>query len=139
MVIDPSLLGSDAEGIRGSFDAVIDMGDTRLADMNTEQLATVWQVVKAVEHSVSTAGKILSKTKFAATVDWANAMQRDTASRRAKRSITKGHPLLDLETPYTFFSHFGDAGRDIYRMLRNAQDQQQLMADEVADAVRTAT
>lgn len=137
MVIDPSLLGSDAEGIRGSFDAVIAMGDTRLADMNTEQLATVWQVVKAVEHSVSTAGKILSKTKFAATVDWANAMQRNTASRRAKRGMVKGHPLLDLETPYTFFSHFGDAGRDIYRMLRNAQDQQQLMADEVADAVRS--
>lgn len=137
MVIDPSLLGSDAEGIRGSFDAVIAMGDTRLADMNAGQLATVWQVVRAVEHSVSTAGKILSKTKFAATVDWANAMQRDTASRRAKRSLTKGHPLLDLENPYTFFSHFGDAGRDIYRMLRNAQDQQQLMADEVANAVRS--
>ena len=137
MVIDPSLLGSDAEGIRGSFDAVITMGDTRLADMNAEQLATVWQVVKAVEHSVSTSGKILSKTKFAATVDWANAMQRDTASRRAKRALTKGHPLLDLENPYTFFSHFGDAGRDIYRMLRNAQDQQQLMADEVANAVRS--
>lgn len=137
MVIDPSLLGSDAEGIRGSFDAVITMGDTRLADMNAEQLATVWQVVKAVEHSVSTSGKILSKTKFAATVDWANAMQRDTASRRAKRPLTKGHPLLDLENPYTFFSHFGDAGRDIYRMLRNAQDQQQLMADEVANAVRS--
>lgn len=137
MVIDPSLLGSDAEGIRGSFDAVITMGDTRLADMNAEQLATVWQVVKAVEHSVSTSGKILSKTKFAATVDWANAMQRDTASRRAKRTLTKGHPLLDLENPYTFFSHFGDAGRDIYRMLRNAQDQQQLMADEVANAVRS--
>lgn len=137
MVIDPSLLGSDAEGIRGSFDAVITMGDTRLADMNAGQLATVWQVVRAVEHSVSTAGKILSKTKFAATVDWANAMQRDTASRRAKRTLTKGHPLLDLENPYTFFSHFGDAGRDIYRMLRNAQDQQQLMADEVANAVRS--
>ena len=137
MVIDPSLLGSDAEGIRGSFDAVIAMGDTRLADMNAGQLATVWQVVRAVEHSVSTAGKILSKTKFAATVDWANAMQRDTASRRAKRTLTKGHPLLDLENPYTFFSHFGDAGRDIYRMLRNAQDQQQLMADEVANAVRS--
>lgn len=73
MVIDPSLLGSDAEGIRGSFDAVLAMGDIRLADMNTEQLATVWQVIKAVEHSVNTAGKILSKVKYAKTADWAQA------------------------------------------------------------------
>lgn len=137
MVIDPLLMGNDAEGIRGSFDAVIAMGDTRLADMSTQQLEIVWQVVKAVEQSVSTAGKILSKAKFAETAEWANAMQRDTAGRRAKQSLTKGHPLIDLETPYTFFSHFGDAGRDIYRMLRDAQDQQQLMADEVAATVRS--
>ena len=56
MVIDPSLLGSDADGIKGGFDAVIAMKDTKLADMSVAQLQTVWQVVKAVEHSVNTAG-----------------------------------------------------------------------------------
>ena len=58
MVIDPSLLGSDADGIKGGFDAVIAMKDTKLADMSVAQLQTVWQVVKAVEHSVNTAGKL---------------------------------------------------------------------------------
>lgn len=136
MVIDPALLGNDAEGIRGSFDAVIAMGNTRLADMNTEQLATVWQVVRAVEHSVSTAGKILSKTKFERTMDWAYALSRGTSSRRTKKSLTKGHALIDLENPYTFFSHYGDPGMDVYRMLRDAQDQQQLMVDQVAEETR---
>jgi hypothetical protein len=136
LVIDPSLLGSDAEGIQGSFDAVIAMKDTRLADMTTAQLETVWKVVKAVEHSVSTAGKVLSQGKYAQTQDWAQAMEADTATRRAKRSLTKWHAMIDLETPYTFFSHYGEAGHTVYRTLRNAQDQQQLMVDRVAEEVR---
>lgn len=136
MVIDPSLLGSDADGIKGGFDAVIAMKDTKLADMSVAQLQTVWQVVKAVEHSVNTAGKVLSKAKYARTADWAQALFIGTSSRRAKNSLTRNHALIDLETPYTFFSHYGEAGKAVYRMLRDAQDQQQLMVDHVAEEVR---
>ena len=136
MVIDPSLLGSDADGIKGGFDAVIVMKDTKLADMSVAQLQTVWQVVKAVEHSVNTAGKVLSKAKYARTADWAQALSIGTSSRRAKNSLTRNHALIDLETPYTFFSHYGEAGKAVYRMLRDAQDQQQLMVDHVAEEVR---
>lgn len=136
MVIDPSLLGSDADGIKGGFDAVIAMKDTKLADMSVAQLQTVWQVVKAVEHSVNTAGKVLSKAKYAKTADWAQAISIGTSSRRAKNSLTRNHALIDLETPYTFFSHYGEAGKAVYRMLRDAQDQQQLMVDHVAEEVR---
>lgn len=136
MVIDPSLLGSDADGIKGGFDAVIAMKDTKLADMSVAQLQTVWQVVKAVEHSVNTAGKVLSKAKYARTADWAQALSTGTSSRRAKNSLTRNHALIDLETPYTFFSHYGEAGKAVYRMLRDAQDQQQLMVDHVAEEVR---
>lgn len=136
MVVDPSLLGSDADGIKGGFDAVIAMKDTKLADMSVAQLQTVWQVVKAVEHSVNTAGKVLSKAKYARTADWAQALSIGTSSRRAKNSLTHNHALIDLETPYTFFSHYGEAGKAVYRMLRDAQDQQQLMVDHVAEEVR---
>ena len=136
MVIDPSLLGSDADGIKGGFDAVIAMKDTKLADMSVAQLQTVWQVVKAVEHSVNTAGKVLSKAKYARTADWAQALSIGTSSRRTKNSLTRNHALIDLETPYTFFSHYGEAGKAVYRMLRDAQDQQQLMVDHVAEEVR---
>lgn len=136
MVIDPSLLGSDADGIKGGFDAVIAMKDIKLADMSVAQLQTVWQVVKAVEHSVNTAGKVLSKAKYARTADWAQAISIGTSSRRAKNSLTRNHALIDLETPYTFFSRYGEAGKAVYRMLRDAQDQQQLMVDHVAEEVR---
>lgn len=136
MVIDPSLLGSDADGIKGGFDAVIAMKDTKLADMSVAQLQTVWQVVKAVEHSVNTAGKVLSKAKYARTADWAQALSIGTSSRRSKNSLTRNHALIDLETPYTFFSHYGEAGKAVYRMLRDAQDQQQLMVGHAAEEAR---
>lgn len=136
MVIDPALFGDAAEGIEGGFDTVIAMEDIPLAAMNTEQLTAVWKVVKAVEHSVSTAGKTLSETKYEATKDWALALERDTASRKNRRTLTENGVLKSLENPYTFFSHYGEAGHAVYRMLRNAQDRQQLMQRQVEQEVR---
>ena len=134
MVIDPDLLGDGKT--QGSFDAVISMGDTPLANMTTSQLETVWKVVKSLEHSISTYGKVMSRAKFKRTEDWANALQSDTAGRRTKRSLTKNHVSIDLENPYTFFSHYGEAGKAVYRMLRDAQDRQTMMVRETADQVR---
>lgn len=136
MVIDPSLLGTKADGFTASFDAVIDMGSIPLEDMSVEQLNTVWQVVKAVEHSVSTAGKILSKAKYDSTQDWAQAISIGSSTRKNRNAWRKNRLSLDLETPYTFFSHFGEAGNAIYRMLRDAQDQQVLLKRQVSEAVQ---
>lgn len=136
MVIDPSLLGTKADGFTASFDAVIDMGSIPLEDMSVEQLNTVWQVVKAVEHSVSTAGKILSKAKYDRTQDWAQAISIGSSTRKNRNAWRKNRLSLDLETPYTFFAHFGEAGNAIYRMLRDAQDQQVLLKRQVSEAVQ---
>lgn len=136
MVIDPSLLGSDADGVKGNFDKVISMKDTRLADMSSSELQTVWEVIRAVEHSVTTAGKVLSKAKYERTAEWADAIAKDTESRKTKNSLTKNHVLLDMEEAYTFFSHFGDSGKAIYRMLRNAQDKERLIQNAIESAAK---
>lgn len=130
MVVDPSLLGGD--DVAGGFSEVIKMGDTRLADLTTEQLKTMWNVLKSVEHSVTTAGKTLASEKFATTKQFADALRMDGMTRRRKLG---NNVTISLETPYTFFAHFGQTGKDIYRMLRNAQDHQELMARDVAEKV----
>ena len=130
MVVDPSLLGGD--DVAGGFSEVIKMGDTRLADLPTEQLKTMWNVLKSVEHSVTTAGKTLASEKFATTKQFADALRMDGMTRRRKLG---NNVAISLETPYTFFAHFGKTGTDIYRMLRNAQDQQEIMARDVAEKV----
>lgn len=130
MVVDPSLLGGD--DVAGGFSDVIKMGDTRLADLTTEQLKTMWNVLKSVEHSITTAGKTLASEKFATTKQFADALRMDGMTRRRKLG---NNVAISLETPYTFFAHFGKTGTDIYRMLRNAQDHQEIMARDVAEKV----
>lgn len=127
MVVDPDLLAQD-----GLLDQVAQLGDTRIADMNTEQLQTVWKTVRALEHAVVTAGKLLAGTKYAGTAAWADAMMRDTSTFRVRRTTAVSYFATDLETPYTFFSHYGEAGKAIYRMLRDAQDAQQVKTDRIA-------
>lgn len=132
MVVDPALFEDNASGIDGGFEEVIDMGDTRLADLTTEQLKTMWNVLKSVEHSVTTAGKTLASEKFETTKQFADALRMDGMTRRRKLG---NNVAISLETPYTFFAHFGQTGKDIYRMLRNAQDHQEIMARDVAEKV----
>lgn len=115
---------------------VVNLKDLRLNEMSTAQLRTVWEAVRAVEMSIQTAGKVLTEGKYQSTQEWANAFQQDANVRKTKGHITPNHFALALETPYTFFSHFGDAGVRVYRMLRDAQDHQQRMVDQVSEEVQ---
>lgn len=128
MVIDPSLFGTD--GKDGLLGQVIGMKDKRLSELTREELGTMWKTIRAVEKSVSTAGKVLSKSKFETTKQMADAFKTDVSTRRKKLS---GNTTISLETPYTFFAHYGETGKSIYRMLRNAQDQQEVMARDIAE------
>ena len=131
IIIDPSLLGDSGAGIESIIDEVIKMRNIRLDDMTLEQLNTVWDVLRAVEASITNAGKTLSSQKYKTTSAFADAFVSDTSSRKNKKSYTRKHYSLDLETPYTFFSHYGQAGKDFYRMLRNAQDYEQTIQSEL--------
>jgi hypothetical protein len=131
LVIDPSLLGTD--GKDGLLGQVIGMKDKRLSELTREELGTMWKTIRAVEKSVSTAGKVLSKSKFETTKQMADAFKADVSTRRKKLG---NNTTISLETPYTFFAHYGETGKSIYRMLRNAQDHQEIMARDIAEKTR---
>lgn len=131
LVIDPSLLGTD--GKDGLLGQVIGMENKRLSELTREELGTLWKTIRAVEKSVSTAGKVLSKSKFETTKQMADAFKDDLRTRRKKLG---NNTTISLETPYTFFAHYGETGKSIYRMLRNAQDRQEVMARDVAGKVQ---
>lgn len=126
-VIDPQLAEYIDEAIR--------LRDKRLGEMDRAELDTIWKALRAVEHSIETADRVLSEAKFERVEEWANALAGDTGGRKNKRAFSEKHPSLDLETPYTFFSHMGESGTAIYKMLRKAQDKQQMMVEEIARAV----
>lgn len=131
LVIDPSLLGTD--GKDGLLGQVIGMKDKRLSELTREELGTMWKTIRAVEKSVSTAGKVLSKSKFETTKQMADAFKADVSTRRKKLG---NNTTISLETPYTFFAHYGETGKSIFRMLRNAQDSQEIMARDIAEKTR---
>lgn len=127
LVIDPDLLGSEGAGL---LDQVMAFGNKRIADMNSEELTTVWQAVRAIEQSVSTFNKNLAIERYAGVQELAEALRDGTFSRkRANRKLA-----LDLYDPYTFFYAYGEAGMQVYRTLRNAQDKQNAMLKTIQAA-----
>ena len=127
LVIDPDLLGSEGAGL---LDQVMAFGNKRIADMNSEELTTVWQAVRAIEQSVSTFNKNLAIERYAGVQELAEALRDGTFSRkRANRKLA-----LDLYDPYTFFYAYGEAGMQVYRTLRNAQDKQNTMLKTIQAA-----
>lgn len=127
LVIDPDLLGSEGAGL---LDQVMALGNKRIADMNSEELTTVWQAVRAIEQSVSTFNKNLAIERYAGVQELAEALRDGSFSRkRANRKLA-----LDLYDPYTFFYAYGEAGMQVYRTLRNAQDRQNTMLKTIQAA-----
>lgn len=122
MVVDPALTESG-----GLLDSLSALGGKRIADMSVSELETVWNAIRAIETTLTTYDKTLSSAKYKSTSEWAERFAADSMGRqRRNRKIS-----LDMADPYTFFSAYGDAGKQVYRTLRNAQDQQHWMLTEV--------
>ena len=124
-VIDPALLSDEGAGL---LDQVMALGNKRIADMNSEELTTVWQAVRAIEQSVSTFNKNLAIERYAGVQELAEALRSGTR-RRANRKLA-----LEFYDPYTFFSAFGEPGKQLFRTLRNAQDKQNTMLKTIQAA-----
>lgn len=122
MVVDPALTESG-----GLLDSLSALGGKRIADMSVSELESVWNAIRAIETTLTTYDKTLSSAKYKSTSEWAERFAADSMGRkRRNRKIS-----LDMADPYTFFSAYGDAGKQLYRTLRNAQDQQHWMLKDV--------
>ena len=140
-VLDPDLLENLGE--------VIAMKDTRLADMNTHQLSVVWQTVRAIEQSISTANKLLGKSRFAGVLELAENIRQSSATKRTKGNyggkglgaVTGwGDRLLNLDmmNPLTFLHLFGDGGDALYRELQAARDDRTRILSETVNLAQEA-
>ena len=133
VVVDPDLLGDD-----GLLHDVIELADKRIADMNSTELQTVWDAVRAIEASVNTANKIFSQGKFETILEYAEALREDNSGKKERAELRgvfgKGNKLaaLDMLTPETYFHYLGGAGDSIFRMMRDAQDKHISIMKEVA-------
>lgn len=125
--IDPDLLGDE-----GNLQAVIDMEDKPISAMNSEELLLVWKVLAATESALSNYNKLFAQGKFGTVAGIAEALKRDNRGKKTVvESKLRDSVVLSNETPETFFNGLGNAGREIFRMLRNAQDKATLLTAKV--------
>ena len=134
VVVDPDLLGEN-----GLLSDVILLADKRIVDMNSKELETVWNAVRAIEASVNTANKLFSEGKFKTISEVAETLKKDNEGKKGKY-YGKGQELVKVNmlTPETFFHYLGDAGDRIFRMMRDAQDKHISIMKEVADFTHKA-
>ncbi len=102
----------------------------RLDDMSRDELGTVWKVLKAVEASVSNAGKLLRAERFQTVREIGAALEAEGKNRSRARVQLSGAldkidstVNLDMMAPYDYFHALGSGGESLYKSLRQAFDQ----------------
>ena len=120
LIIDPDLMDN--------LNELESMKNIPIAEMGTDQLATVWATLKAVEASIRTANKMLGTSRFETISGFADGIRSDNILRQDRgdyRGVAgKVDRLvnLDMLTPQGYFHRLGKTGEELFRMMRVAQD-----------------
>lgn len=121
LIIDPDLMDN--------LNELESMKNTPIAEMGTDQLATVWAALKAVEASIRTANKMLGTSRFETISSFVDGIRADNILRKDRgdyRGVAgKIDRLvnLDMLTPQSYFHRLGKTGEELFRMMRAAQDR----------------
>ena len=117
------------EELMDNIESIESMGDKPLGSLSSEELETVYKVVRAVHASVVNENKAFAMQNNAAISDIAEALQDENGAKRAGRYVGLGKAIqdslnLNMLTPEAFFHRLGKTGNGIFKALRNAQDKQ---------------
>ena len=116
-VIDPDLMEN--------LNELAGRGNVPIMKMSRKQLVTVWNTLRAVEASILNQDKAFGKARFASISQAAADLRTENRGKREHRSLRGklGEVGTDMMTPQAFFHRLGKTGDEIFRMLRNAQDE----------------
>lgn len=116
-VIDPDLMEN--------LNELAGLGNVPIMKMSRKQLVTVWNTLRAVEASILNQDKAFGKARFNSISQAAADLRTENRGKREHRSLRGklGEVGTDMMTPQAFFHRLGKTGDEIFRMLRNAQDE----------------
>lgn len=121
IVVDPDLLANISE--------LESMKDTPIGSLNLSQLTTMWNTLKAVETSISTANKMFGASRFETIREVAEGLKADNEGKRDRGDYRGPIGAMDklinagMLTPESYFHRLGKTGEELFRMLRRAQDK----------------
>lgn len=121
LVLDPDLMDniSAVEGFR----------DRPITSLGLEELTTIWNTVKAVESSISTANKALGQQRFATIQEASEGLRQALQGRKSKKEFSKAVGAMDkllnagMIRPHTYYHGMGETGDALFHMMRQAQDK----------------
>jgi hypothetical protein len=130
LILDPDLLDN--------LDTITGMKDKRISDMDTKDLQLIWDTVKAIEVSITNENRMLSESRYKNVSGLANKFRDDNQLKPIRRNLRVGSGIdglinLDMLSPETYFHRFGEAGDEIFRMMRKAEDKQTRILAEAAE------
>ena len=118
------------------LEKIAKMGNKPLRDMTRDELDTVWKVLQIVEHQISRANDILEESRYRTVDAMANALLEENGRKKARGDWAgKAGELdklvsTDMMAAETFLHRMGEAGDDLYRQMRSAQDRQTTILKE---------
>lgn len=127
-----------------SLDEIAAMKDTPIANMSTEQLTTIWNTLRAVEHMVNSANKLFVRGRFEQVDQLAGAIKDQTGRIQDKKEPDGGNipaavlragenlVTLDMLEPVTYFERLGPGGKAISDALFGAEGEQTKILAEAA-------
>lgn len=126
LTVDPDLLGDD-----GLLSDVVELADKRMADMNLSELETIWKAIRAIEASIQSANIAFTQSRLETISEAAEALRMDNIAKKDKVELDgpfgflgKAQKLTGIEmmTPEAFFHRLGKSGDNLFRLMRDAQD-----------------
>lgn len=131
MTIDPDLMDS--------IDEIAGWRTVKIAAMEQNELQTIWNVLRAVEKSISDAGKLHRQGRFKTVSELAEALRQAEAGRKRKSNFfgmfgKVDHLLnMDMLAPRDYFHALGEGGDAIWKNLRRSFDTKVRDLREIAD------
>ena len=118
--------------------------DIKLDNMTREQLDTVWNVMQAVRHAISTADTMFGNSKYRTISELTGKLKADNDWKQDAKQFTGVRKMvsdlmgLDQMAPETFLHKIGKAGDELFRQLREAADVQTVILKGAADYAQNA-
>ena len=131
MIVDPDLMDS--------IDEIAGWRTVKLAEMEQSELQTIWNVLRAVEKSISDAGKLHRHGRFKTVSELAESLRKAESERKSRANfdgvIGRADQLLNMDmlSPRDYFHALGEGGDAIWKELRRSFDTKVWDTREIAD------
>ena len=122
----------------GLFEKAVKNANIPFVELTGEQLQVIYEAIRSMEGAVNSANRLFAAGRFEGVREAAQAIIEDNADKEMPTqyagALGRAQEMLgvDMLAPEAFFHRLGPAGDDIFRALRDAQDEHIVLMNNIA-------